>query len=287
MEQIRSNAGKPEYAVAFRSIKSAKNLAAGLIILALLLQIGGVVVVHFARLLDEPGAGGPVTEKTEGEPIEKAAAKFVSESVATAADTPDEKSDAQPGDKTAAKTETEAEAKTAAATPEAGATKYPWDDLDLTVPGISKLVLKYGLPASRFAALVLGLMLVLMVMFAVKLSLVERVGGVAGFMSAFNWSLILLMMLIPWRPILDSSLSCGALFTFSELMQADAALGQTPVMLDQIFFYARFLGYPGLALLVCLIVQAKFSRGYAVAKFKANEAEAIAARIGRQEYPQE
>jgi hypothetical protein len=272
MEQIRSTAGKPEYAVAFRSIKSAKNFASMLIILALLLQIGGVVVVHFVRLLDEPVAGEPVIQKAEAaQPAGKPTAKVVSKAVATAAEAPD------------AKVENKAAVETAAKTPAAGTTKYSWDDLDLTAPGISRLVLKYGLPASRFAVLVLGLMLVLMVMFAVKLSLVERVGGVAGFMSAFNWSLILLMMLIPWRPILGSSMSCGALFTFSELMKADAALGQTPVLLDQIIFYARFLGYPGFALLVCLIVQSKFSRGFAVAKFKANEAEAVASRIGRQE----
>jgi hypothetical protein len=141
-------------------------------------------------------------------------------------------------------------------------------DQEFDIPAICQVVMEFGLPGTRFASLVLCLLLMLMVMFAVKLSLVERIGGVAGFMSSFNWSMILLMMLIPWRPILGSSLSCGALFTFGELMRADAVLGDAPSQIDQAIFYARFIAYPCVALFTCLIVQAKFAKGFSAADFR-------------------
>ena len=217
MEQKCQIGRRPEYAIAFRSIRAAKNLAATLIILCILAQIGATIAVHFARVLDDPVAAAPSTQP-----------------------------DAVP------------------------ASTQPADS-EFDVAAVGRGLLEYGLPGSRFGALLLCLLLVLMVMFAVKLSLVERIGGVAGFISAFNWSLILLMMLVPWRPILDSSLSCGALFNFTELIRADSALGDAPSQIDQVLFYARFIAYPCLALLVCLVVQAKFARGYSAADFRLDE----------------
>ncbi|MDP7288936.1 MAG: hypothetical protein QGH94_13185 [Phycisphaerae bacterium] len=252
MEQIHSQSGRSEFAVAFGSIRAAKNLAAGLIILALLLQIGGMAAVHFARLLDEPA--GSVVAVPKGDAAAPAAK----------------------GDEAAPAAATKPAGDAAAAS-----AAKPKSEKEYDVAGIARVVLQYGLPASRFAVLALGLLLVLMIMFAVKLSLIERVGGVGGFISSFNWSLILLMMLIPWRQILNSSISCGALFNYTELMNADAALGQTPATFDQAYFYARYLAYPCVALLTCLIVQAKFAKGYSEVKFQVAEADAIAARISR------
>ena len=257
MQQIQSNSGQQEYTIAFKSIRAAKNFAVFFLILSLLLQIGGTVVVHFTELMDEQ-----VVAQAAAPPAPAADSKDVSIPPATQPD-----------------------AKAGAEASPAGSVKYPWDNFEFTTPEICRVALTYGLPASRFIALVLGLMLVLMVMFAVKLSLVERIGGAAGFMSAFNWSLILLMMLIPWRQLLGSSLSCGALFNFTELAKGHTALGQAPEMIDQIFFYARFLAYPCAALLTWMIIQTKFARGLRVMKMRANESEAVAARVNPQVYP--
>ena len=227
MEQIQQAPRRAEYAIAFRSIRAAKNLAATLIILCILAQIGVALAVHFARVLDEPPAASG------------------------------------PAPRTLPAGETDPE-------PAAEPTTQP-SDSDVRFAAICRILLHYGLPGSRFAALVLCLLLVLMVMFAVKLSLVERIGGVAGFISAFNWSLILLMMLVPWRPILDSSLSCGALFNLTELTRADSALGEAPGQIDRVLFYARFIAYPCVALFTCLIVQMKFAKGYSAADFRLDE----------------
>ena len=226
MEQIQQATRRPEYAIAFRSIRAAKNLAATLIILCILVQIGATAAVRFARVLDEPAAAASPASPATQPDVEGAAV----------------------------------------------ATTQPAES-DVYFASLYRSLLQYGLPGSRFAALVLCLLLVLMVMFAVKLSLVERVGGVAGFMGAFNWSLILLMMLIPWRPILDSSLSCGALFTLTELIHAESALGETPDQITQAVFYARFIAYPCLAMFTCLLVQAKFARGYSAADFRLDEGQ--------------
>ena len=211
MEQIQQAQRRGEYAIAFRSIRAAKNLAATLIILCILGQIGATVAVHFVKVLDEPAAAAVPADKADD------------------------------------------------------------SDSSIDLEAIKLGLLEFGLPGMRFAALVLCLLLVLMIMFAVKLSLVERVGGVAGFISSFNWSLILLLMLVPWKPILDSSLSCGALFNFGELKAANSALGQSSDQIDQVLFYARFIAYPCLALLTCVIVQVKFARGYSAVDFGLDE----------------
>ncbi len=230
MEQIQQATRRSEYAIAFRSIRAAKNLAATLIILCILVQIGATLAVHFARVFD----GLPTV--------------------------------ASPTPQTLPAGETAPE-------PAAEPTTQPTDS-DVKFAVICRFLLEFGLPGAQFAAMVLCLLLVLMVMFAVKLSLVERIGGVAGFMSAFNWSLILLMMLIPWQQILSSNLFRGALFSFTELTSADSALGETPSRLDQVFFYARFIAYPCVALFACLLVQIKFAKGFSAADFKLDEGRA-------------
>ena len=237
MEQIQQAPRGAEYALAFRSIRAAKNLSSALIIICILVQIGATVALHFARVIDK--APAPATPVARTLPADKTDAKTAAEPTTQAADS----------------------------------------DSDVQFASICRTLMKYGLPGTRFAALVLCLMLVLMVMFAVKLSLVERIGGVAGFMSAFNWSLILLIMLVPWRPILESSLSCGALFNLDELTRADLILGKSTDQLDQVFFYARFIAYPCVALFTCLIVQIKFAKGYSAADFKVDEIKQGAAPV--------
>ncbi|MDP6633350.1 MAG: hypothetical protein QGG42_00445 [Phycisphaerae bacterium] len=234
MQHISQTTRRPEYAIAFRSIRAAKNVIATLLILCILAQIGGTIAVHFARVLDDPTVAGATTQPDTGPAVTAAATK---------------------------------------------ATSKPAESED-DLASIIRLALTYGLPGTRFAALALCLVLVIMMMFAVKLSLVERTGGMAGFISAFNWSLPLLLMLIPWKPILSSSLSCGALFNFGELTSADAALGQTPDQIAQAFFYARFLAYPCLALFTCLIVQAKFARGYSAADFRLDASGEVGSNPG-------
>ncbi|MFP3937886.1 MAG: hypothetical protein ACLFVW_06055 [Phycisphaerae bacterium] len=122
--------------------------------------------------------------------------------------------------------------------------------------------LHWIMPAVKFIALVSALLLMLTLMFAVKLSLLERMGGVAGLMSAFFWSLILFALLVPWQDVLAGSFASGALYNLGELTDSKARLGDG--WGNKVLFYARYAAYPVVTVLVWLVVQMKFGRGYRV-----------------------
>ena len=124
-------------------------------------------------------------------------------------------------------------------------------------------ILNWVLPGTRRVALVACLLMAVAALFATQLSLVERAGGVGGFVSAFFWSILLLAMLIPWRPILDSSVFCGSMFTLNTVQAATSRIKSlSATALDQTAYYLRYIIYPLLTLLVWLVVQVKFARGY-------------------------
>jgi len=128
-------------------------------------------------------------------------------------------------------------------------------------------LLHWTMPAMKFVAMTAGLLAVLTLMFAVKLALLGRLGGIGGFMSAFFWSIILLVMVTPWQQILRGEFASGALCNLGELIRWAKNIRTTwgaeqPSLLDQILYYGRFIAYPVTALLVWLAVQIKFSGGY-------------------------
>lgn len=124
--------------------------------------------------------------------------------------------------------------------------------------------LGWVLPAGKFAGLVSSVLLALTLMFAVKLALHGQTGGVAGLISAFFWSLLLWAVLVPWQQVLpQATFACGSLSNLGELMDATAkATAADAQWLSQTLYYARFAAYPGVALLLWLIVQVRFVGGY-------------------------
>ena len=127
--------------------------------------------------------------------------------------------------------------------------------------------LAWVFPATKFIATVSGLLLLLVMQLAVAISLVGRSGGAGKFASAFFWSLLLWVLLIPWQQVgtFRSTFACGALWNLQELVKhtAEVTWGAKDVpLLTQIFYYARFVAYPALAILVAIIVQVRFARGW-------------------------
>lgn len=125
--------------------------------------------------------------------------------------------------------------------------------------------LNWVLPATKFIAMAAGILLVLTMLMAVQLSLIGRTGGAAGFTGGFFWSLLLLVFLVPWQQIVNSTFACGALYNFGDLIDwtAQVAWNAKDVSLTkQIFYYDRFLGYPAFVILLCLVVQVKFACGW-------------------------
>ncbi|MCD6377716.1 MAG: hypothetical protein J7L99_02560 [Planctomycetes bacterium] len=126
--------------------------------------------------------------------------------------------------------------------------------------------LAWVLPTGKFVAMVSGLLLILTMLLAVEVSLVGKTGGAGKFTSAFFWSLLLWAMLIPWQQVgtFRSTFACGALCNLQDLIEntAKVAWGAKNVpILTQIFYYARFVAYPTLVILVSAVVQLRFARG--------------------------
>jgi len=121
------------------------------------------------------------------------------------------------------------------------------------------------LPAARFVAVVSAMLLAVAFMQAYWAALVGRLGGVSSFLSAFWWSVILLALLVPWDQVFPSAWAVPALFGLDfhripELKQEwIAQRGQMPGL---ILYYARFIGYPVIAVLFWLVAMVKFGRGY-------------------------
>ena len=126
--------------------------------------------------------------------------------------------------------------------------------------------LAWVLPTGKFVAMVSGLLLILTMLLAVEVSLVGKTGGAGKFTSAFFWSLLLWAMLIPWQQVgtFRSTFACGALCNLQDLIEntAKVAWGTKDVpILTQIFYYARFVAYPILVILISIVVQLRFARG--------------------------
>jgi len=134
--------------------------------------------------------------------------------------------------------------------PEADPTAKVWEE-----------VFHWSLQATLFISLMVATLLVLTILFAVKLSLIGRLGSVAAFLSAFFWSLLLWVTLVPWQLALSGRFASGALFSLTELQNQMARMARDPSMLDRILFYARFIAYPAISLLLALIVMVKTARG--------------------------
>ncbi|HAU38913.1 MAG TPA: hypothetical protein DCX07_14510 [Phycisphaerales bacterium] len=127
-------------------------------------------------------------------------------------------------------------------------------------------ILMWTLPALKFVAFVSALLLMLTVMFAVKVSLTGRLGGVSGLIAAFFWSLILLAMATPWQQIMNVSFASGVTYNLGDLVKhvgrIKASWGAKDViLLDRILFYVRFISFPAIAILVMLTLQLRWGRG--------------------------
>lgn len=127
--------------------------------------------------------------------------------------------------------------------------------------------LNWIFPATKFVALVAGVLLVLTMLLAVNLTLVGRTGGSAGFTGGLFWAMLLCVFLIPWQQIGEfrSTFACGALYNFGDLTEWTRRVvwkAKDVSFLTRIFYYARFLAYPCFAAMLLLVVQARFARGW-------------------------
>ena len=119
--------------------------------------------------------------------------------------------------------------------------------------------------ASLWGGLVFSILMSLTLCFTTLVMLNGRTVGVSREVSAFFWSLVLLLLLMPWQGILNHPALAngpfhlpGVLYTWSELYENGHRFQEgRPEWLG----WVRFVVWPVVALLVLLIVQFKARRG--------------------------
>lgn len=247
MQQIQYDVRPGEFADAMKSTRSARMLFWLLVGVMLIFQLVAFVLVQSGGVLEGETASVVLTPARPAAPAPGKPGKA-------------------PAKKPAAK---KAKAPAAAAKkPKAGAAAVATAPALGPVATLSKaqkweVALRWSLPGAKFVAMVAAMLLVITLLFAVGLSLVGKLGGMAGLISAFFWSLILFAMVMPWQQVLTkSSLACGALYNLGELQVArrQVAAAGSAGWQEPLLYYARFVAYPVVALLVWLIVHVKFAR---------------------------
>jgi len=218
---------------AVSAIKFWKNLLFLIILLALLLVQGSfwVMSMHLVKgdsvVLGPPAGSSTVTDK-----INEAAKQIASDSNAAAE--PNMQQSLQVG-----------------AEPNKPA------PVELTIA--LRLKAKHIAAIVRFLDFILipcSILYCLTILFAMKVSLIGRLGGINHIARAFFLSLVFIVLLLPWQ-LLFSPVFAGAMFTPSELMAACEAQKTT---LAQVSLYLRFVGYWLLVLLLLLTAQMRSMR---------------------------
>ena len=145
-------------------------------------------------------------------------------------------------------------------------------------------ILRYVIPVTDFLGITMVVVLAVVLLLIVTIMLVGRLIGVSHVTSAFVWCVLLAVMIFPWQAFLlgtyrpahatgaaspgladarghaDPTFKIpGALYTWEELRR-DYSFENLST-LQSILKWARFAGFPILALLLLLMVQAKSSRG--------------------------
>ncbi|MFA5251324.1 MAG: hypothetical protein WC454_01915 [Phycisphaerae bacterium] len=222
---------------AISAIKFWKNLLFLIILLGLLLVQGSfwVMNLHLVKgdsVVLTPPAGSSMAESPAADKINEAARQIASDSNAAAE--PNTRQSLQVG-----------------AEPNQPA------PVELTVS--LRLKAKHIAAIVRFLDFILipcSILYCLTILFAMKVSLIGRLGGINHIARAFFLSLVFIVLLLPWQ-LLFSPVFAGAMFTPSELIAACQAQKTT---LAQVSFYLRFVGYWLLVAVLLLAAQMRSMR---------------------------
>jgi hypothetical protein len=128
--------------------------------------------------------------------------------------------------------------------------------------------LRYLTALIDFGGIVFIVVLVVVLFLIAQIMLVGRLIGVAQVTSAFLWCVFLALLLFPWQAFLQNTDFTGdfkipgILYTWNELTHpVTGAKFHDLDMYQTALRWARFVGFPVLALILLLVVQAKSSRG--------------------------
>ena len=143
---------------------------------------------------------------------------------------------------------------------------------DLIVPATptttrpaSAEILRYVASGITFVASMLPILLALVLLLILNIMLVGRLLGLGRTTSAFLWCLVLTFVLFPWQTFFGGSTDPndfrlpGLIYTWDELVLY--AKFPTRDVGYAFIKWARFLGWPLVAVILLMIVQIKSNRG--------------------------
>ena len=271
MSQLPSQTGVAEFGATLETVRGAKLVWSILVIVAILVHLAGFGLAEFTEETPKPA------KKATPPPAPTQPATSTPATMPPATGNP--KPETGPQDTA---TPSPSPAKGA----EKGAAKTP-EKKDAGFLKLVKVSISQAMPLARALAPVLCIILSVTLFLGTMVSLVGRTGGSTGFTSAFFWSLILLAVLVPWQSFFPNSPLSGAMFRggISSIVDARARLYATGHMTDKIFYYGRYVSYPVIALLLWLLVQAKFGRAYKTTVNDSPPAVSISVEAARQRRP--
>ncbi|MBV8780572.1 MAG: hypothetical protein JO353_04180 [Phycisphaerae bacterium] len=130
-------------------------------------------------------------------------------------------------------------------------------------------LLQYFVALTEFLGVALSVVLAVLVLVLVMIMLVGRLVGVSRVVSAFVWSLLLIVLLFPWQAFLadvhfasDFKIP-GVLYTWAELVRFAklGVNGNNPGVEMLILHWGRFVAFPVLTVIITLAIQIKTNRG--------------------------
>ena len=133
---------------------------------------------------------------------------------------------------------------------------------------------KYLVGLTDFLGVVVPIVLAIVLLFIVLVMLNGRLLGVSRLVSAFVWCLVLLVLLFPWQAFLINQTFNstefkipGVLYTWSELALRDRL--HPTGFLPSLLYWARFVGWPFIAIVIILAIQRQSRIGLRMALGKA------------------
>jgi hypothetical protein len=124
--------------------------------------------------------------------------------------------------------------------------------------GIKIRHLNWLIRVADWALILTSVLYCLTLLFALKISLLGRLGGINHISRAFFLALIFTVLLLPWQRFFGGIIA-GAMYTQAELLNAYAA-ADTRGFFGTIFYYLRFTGYWLIVLLVLVFAQLRSIR---------------------------
>lgn len=109
----------------------------------------------------------------------------------------------------------------------------------------------------NFVLILSAILYCLTMLFLLKISLTGRLGGINHIARAFFFSLIILVLILPWQRFFPGVVA-GVIYTPEELLNACAS--QTTDMLGDIMLYLRYVVFWALTVLLLICTQSRSSR---------------------------